>query len=190
MMKVRLSKNQKDIFFVLSLLELNGRHAPTPVSHVKKMIEKSIQKELDPSNFRKGVHLLCSRGLLDAVRERDLSLSISLSDAGRLESARIYRQRTIVERSQPCNEREVIDVLDDVLDLTELTLEQRDEFKDKFARVMDENKEIHGALLAGSDFKIAFLAAVKEYGVTCYLNIRTLRYVASEAMDEFKQKIK
>lgn len=94
MIKRRLSQNQKDTFFVLAIFETKRVTGAIPVARIKTMIERSRTQELDPSNFRKGIHALAKRGLLDVVRANDLSLAISLNSLGRHEAAKIYRERT------------------------------------------------------------------------------------------------
>ncbi|HAS6480603.1 TPA: hypothetical protein GRR64_23895 [Vibrio parahaemolyticus] len=94
MTKVRLSKNQKDALFVLALLEVNGKSGPIPLAKVRTMIATSRSDDLDPSNFRKGIHILGKRGVLEVGRLSDLSLCVQLSRSGRHVAARIYQERT------------------------------------------------------------------------------------------------
>lgn len=94
MAKVRLSKNQKDALFVLALLEVNGQSGPIPVAKVRTMIATSRSDDLDPSNFRKGIHILGKRGVLEVGRLSDLSLCVQLSRSGRHVAAGIYQERT------------------------------------------------------------------------------------------------
>lgn len=94
MAKVRLSKNQKDALFVLALLEVNGKSGSIPLAKVRAMIATSRSDDLDPSNFRKGIHILGKRGVLEVGRLSDLSLCVQLSRSGRHVAARIYQERT------------------------------------------------------------------------------------------------
>ncbi|MEZ8137842.1 hypothetical protein ACED34_20235 [Vibrio splendidus] len=94
MAKVRLSKNQKDALFVLALLEVNGKSGPIPLAKVRTMIATSRSDDLDPSNFRKGIHILGKRGMLEVGRLSDLSLCVQLSRSGRHVAAGIYQERT------------------------------------------------------------------------------------------------
>jgi hypothetical protein len=94
MTKVRLSKNQKDALFVLALLEVNGKSGPIPLAKVRTMIATSRSDDLDPSNFRKGIHILGKRGVLEVGRLSDLSLCVQLSRSGRHVAAGIYLDRT------------------------------------------------------------------------------------------------
>ncbi|EPR5147749.1 TPA: hypothetical protein ACMDT2_004203 [Vibrio parahaemolyticus] len=94
MTKERLSKNQKDALFVLALLEVNGKSGSIPLARVRDMIASSRTGELDPSNFRKGIHVLGKRGMLELGRLSDLSLCVKLSRSGRHVAARIYQDRT------------------------------------------------------------------------------------------------
>ncbi|PSW53057.1 chromosome segregation protein ParM [Photobacterium leiognathi] len=94
MKKQRLSLNQKDTLFVLALLETKGITGPIPTTKVKQLIDQARLSPLDPSNYRKGIHTLAKRGLVETVRAHDLSLAISLTRLGRHDAARIYRDRT------------------------------------------------------------------------------------------------
>lgn len=94
MAKVRLSKNQKDALFVLALLEVNGKSGPIALARVRDMIATSRTGVLDPSNFRKGIHVLGKRGVLEIGRLPDLSLCVQLSRSGRHVAAGIYQERT------------------------------------------------------------------------------------------------
>ncbi|MCR9330149.1 hypothetical protein NB661_00205 [Vibrio parahaemolyticus] len=94
MSKVRLSKNQKDALFVLALLEVNGKSGSIPLAKVRTMIATSRSDDLDPSNFRKGIHILGKRGVLEVGRLSDLSLCVQLSRSGRHVAAGIYQERT------------------------------------------------------------------------------------------------
>lgn len=94
MAKVRLSKNQKDALFVLALLEVNGKSGPIPLAKVRDMIATARSDDLDPSNFRKGIHILGKRGVLEVGRLSDLSLCVQLSRSGRHAAAVIYQERT------------------------------------------------------------------------------------------------
>ena len=66
----------------------------TPISKIKKMIEQSLNQEIDPSNFRKGIHTLKQRNFLNLVREENLSISIFLTAIGRIEAEKIHKERT------------------------------------------------------------------------------------------------
>ena len=94
MTKTRLSKNQKDALFVLALLEVNGKSGPIALARVRDMITTSRNGEVDPSNFRKGIHSLGKRGVLEIGRFSDLSLRVQLSRSGRHVAAGIYQERT------------------------------------------------------------------------------------------------
>ena len=94
MKRFRLSKNQKNILFVLFLLETKKIMTATPISKIKKMIEQSLNQEIDPSNFRKGIHTLKQRNFLNLVREENLSISIFLTAIGRIEAEKIHKERT------------------------------------------------------------------------------------------------
>ena len=94
MKKPRLSKNQKDALFILALLESKKQVGPVGVSKVRAMVERLRAGILDPSNFRKGLHVLASRGIIEMGRYRNLSLVMKLTSLGRHDAARIYFDRT------------------------------------------------------------------------------------------------
>ncbi|OEF61218.1 hypothetical protein A1OW_20315 [Enterovibrio norvegicus] len=90
----RLSQTQKDVLFVLALLEVNGKTGLIPAARVRDMATTTRPAPIDPSNFRKGVHTMASRGLIDVERGHNLSLFLRLSNVGRHTAAGIYRDRT------------------------------------------------------------------------------------------------
>lgn len=94
MTKQRLSKNQKDALFVLVLLKVNGKSGFISLSKIRAMVESSRTDVLDPSNFRKGIHTLASRGLVEVARASDLSLVMCLTRPGLHVAAGIFRDRT------------------------------------------------------------------------------------------------
>ena len=97
MSAIRLSKNQKDVLFVLAALESNRHLGTVPLARVRDMIATSRDSVPDASNFRKGVHTLAERGSVELGRLKNLSLSIALTRSGRHQAAKIYRERTGVE---------------------------------------------------------------------------------------------
>lgn len=112
MKKNRLSKNQKDALFVLAILESKNKVGPIGVSKVRAMVESSRDGDLDPSNFRKGLHVLASRGLIEMGRYRNLSLAMQLTRVGRPDAAKIYRERTGAELDIQTEDDEQISIFD------------------------------------------------------------------------------
>ncbi|OCH60907.1 hypothetical protein A6D98_09920 [Aliivibrio fischeri] len=110
--KNRLSKNQKDALFILALLESKNKTNPVAVTKVRSMVESIRAGVLDPSNFRKGVHMLASRGLIEVGRYKDLSLAMKLTSLGRHDAAKIYRERTGEQLDIKNTEDEQITIFD------------------------------------------------------------------------------
>lgn len=205
MKKNRLSLNQKDIFFVLAMLEVNNITNPVPVAKLKKMIDSSRTHDLDPSNFRKGIHSLASRGLLDVVRANDLSLAVSLSSLGRHDAARIYRERT-------GNEMDVVVVDDEQMTIFEvaeprdkpsdqvISIQQRiadqfsddcsefqiDEMVEKFDVVVGEVEDLLKCTNQSIDkleLEVRMFNELLKEGTRAFLNIRYIRAAAREVVN-------
>lgn len=215
MTKFRLSQNQKDTFFVLAMLETKRITTAIPVAKIKVMIESSRAQELDPSNFRKGIHSLAKRGLLDVVRANDLSLAISLNSLGRHEAAKIYRARTGEELDVMPVDDEQMTIFDNVVESApagvpgcaqvepksplpddggikakieqllggELFEEQREEFVEKFMCVVDELADDGELTDQRRTFEDVFLSAIMANEPRYYFNLRALRHMARETLN-------
>ncbi|MCF1459026.1 MAG: hypothetical protein LPH21_16200 [Shewanella sp.] len=112
MKKARLSKTQKDSLFVLALLETKRYPMPVSLPRIKDMISQSRPVPLDSANFRKGMHLLASRGALTLARKSDLSLVAALTGPGRHLAAREYRTRTGEQLDVPPLDTEQITIFE------------------------------------------------------------------------------
>lgn len=204
MKKNRLSLNQKDIFFVLAMLEVKNITNPVPVAKLKKMIDSSRTHDLDPSNFRKGIHSLASRGLLDVVRANDLSLAVSLSSLGRHDAARIYRERTgnemdvVVVDDEQMTIFEVVAAVDTppaevvtidqqiVAAMTDYCDDAHEEAIYKFNHVVNEIIEHYGLASTHEEFADKLIVELLTNPPCNFLNLRTIRYSAHKILNDLK----
>lgn len=204
MIKRRLSQNQKDTFFVLAILETKRVTGAIPVARIKTMIERSRTQELDPSNFRKGIHSLASRGLLDVVRANDLSLAVSLSSLGRHEAAKVYRERTGEELDVIPVDDEQMTIFDAVaavdtppaevvtIDqqivsaMTDYCDEAHEEAIYKFNHVVNEIIEHYGLASTHEEFADKLIVELLTNPPCNFLNLRTIRYSAHKILNDLK----
>ncbi|QIL87167.1 hypothetical protein G7083_14825 (plasmid) [Vibrio sp. HDW18] len=94
MKKRRLSDNQKLALFVLANAEVNGVHHHVSLAKVKNAADGLRHYLCDSDNFRKGMHTLAARGLIEMARRSDLGLMVKLTRLGRHEAAAIYFKKT------------------------------------------------------------------------------------------------
>lgn len=204
MKKNRLSLNQKDVFFVLAMLEVKNITNPVPVAKLKKMIDSSRTHDLDPDNFRKGIHSLASRGLLDVVRANDLSLAVSLSSLGRHDAARIYRERTgnemdvVVVDDEQMTIFEVVAAVDTppaevvtidqqiVAAMTDYCDDAHEEAIYKFNHVVNEIIEHYGLASTHEEFADKLIVELLTNPPCNFLNLRTIRYSAHKILNDLK----
>lgn len=192
-MKPRLSQNQKDTLFILALLETKQVAGPIPTAKIKAMIDQSRAVAIDPSNFRKGLHTLASRGLVELPRAHDLSLAISLTRLGRHDAARIYCERTGTELDVPVQDDEQITIFD-ALDVVETSAiaaasiegqiksamgeccdDEYDEALYKFNYVVSETIEDHDLAMTTNEFGALLLVELLADAPCNFLNLRFIR---------------
>ena len=150
----------------------------TPISKIKKMIEQSLNHEMDPSNFRKGIHTLKQRNFLNLVREENLSISISLTAIGRTEAEKIHKERTD-EISEPKKIKKDISIESIIKNATAglLNSELQDLFICKFKSIASEFSSSHN-FTSQQAFESVFLKEVLAFGESSYLNVRIMRNIA------------
>ncbi|EIE1227631.1 hypothetical protein LCX39_004040 [Vibrio vulnificus] len=112
MKKTRLSKNQADALFTLAFLEVKEFKDAVPVAKMRELIAQSRPGILDASNFRKGLHALEDKGLIDLLRARNLSLAAKLTQKGREQAAKIYEERTGTEMALPPEDEKQITIFE------------------------------------------------------------------------------
>ena len=200
-MKPRLSQNQKDTLFVLALLETKQVAGPMPTAKIKAMIDQSRAVAIDPSNFRKGLHTLASRGLVELSRAHDLSLAISLTRLGRHDAARIYCERTGTELDVPVQDDEQITIFDalNVVEAPVVSIDQQiiaamDEYCDeahqeaiyKFNHVVNEIIEHYGLESTHEEFADKLIVELLTNPPCNFLNLRTIRHSAHKILNNLK----
>ncbi|WP_305817509.1 hypothetical protein [Photobacterium leiognathi] len=197
-MKYRISANQKDTLFILALLNAKNVTSFVPLSKVKSMIEQSKVQELDPANYRKGMHTLAQRGLIEMVREHNLSLSMRLTDTGREQAAKIYLERTgeeLVAQSAQNDQITVFEAIDSQMQVVdEISIEERiereygddysveqiEEMTEKFNDVVIEWFEYYDLDFKKNEFEVLLFDALKQEGARAFLNKRAIRRAAAD----------
>lgn len=89
MAKVRLSAGQKNILFVLYMLEMKEIH-PVGLMKLLTLINQGRDNEIHPNNFRTSVHTLCKNQYLNKYRDPSLKLAVTLTDQGRDHASEMY----------------------------------------------------------------------------------------------------
>ena len=206
-MKPRLSQNQKDTLFILALLETKQVAGPMPTAKIKAMIDQSRAVAIDPSNFRKGLHTLASRGLVELPRAHDLSLAISLTRLGRHDAARIYCERTGTELDVPVQDDEQVTIFDAIESHDQrseqlVSIQQRitdqfsdecsefqiDEMVEKFDVVVGEVEDLLKCTNQSIDkleLEVRMFNELLKEGERAFLNIRYIRAAAREVVNNF-----
>lgn len=92
---MRLSRNQRDVLFLLIAFEGRGRAAPVPSADLLRIINGQRVNPVAGSNFRLGLKTLAGNGLVGQYRHpTKLTLAYSLTDEGRAHAEVVYRDRT------------------------------------------------------------------------------------------------
>lgn len=204
-MKPRLSQNQKDTLFILALLDTKQVNGPIPTAKIKAMIDQSRAVAIDPSNFRKGLHTLASRGLVELPRGHDLSLAISLTRLGRHDAARIYCERTGAELDVPVQDDEQVTIFDAIESHDQrseqlVSIQQRitdqfsdecsefqiDEMVEKFDVVVGEVEDLLKCTNQSIDkleLEVRMFNELLKEGERAFLNIRYIRAAAREVVN-------
>ncbi|HIF9260467.1 TPA: hypothetical protein ACX6RA_003574 [Photobacterium damselae] len=199
-MKRRLSANQRDTLFVLALFKVKNVTAYVALSKVKAMLEQSRSQELDPANYRKGMHLLAKRGLIEMVREHDLSLSMRLTELGVIDAAKVFQEKTGQELALSSAQTDQITVFEAIENqakaassLTaeehierefgdEYSAEQIDEMTEKFKDVVAQFVDDYDMKISQCEFESLLFNALAKEGARAFLNLRCIRHTAREVL--------
>lgn len=92
---MRLSRNQRDVLFLLVRMELRGNRGPFPVAKLLEIINGQRCVEVAPQNLRQGMKTLAEHGMVNQFRHpTKLTLAYTLTDEGRARGEVIYSDRT------------------------------------------------------------------------------------------------
>jgi len=90
---MRLSKIQKNVLFLLYLIEHKGNTEPVPSIILFKMINSSGCAQIFDTNFRASCHKLHDNELVQKFRGQSLKLSWGLSSMGREKASIIFANK-------------------------------------------------------------------------------------------------
>lgn len=91
---MRLGATQRDVLFILFVLETKGKRSPFPAVELLALINKSRNTPIHGNNLRDGCHKMLESGLISKYRNpHSLQLAFTLSDQGRDTARLIYADR-------------------------------------------------------------------------------------------------
>ncbi|WP_147437176.1 chromosome segregation protein ParM [Brenneria alni] len=90
---MRISKNQRDILFLLYAIEQKKghRHFVTATA-LFSMIRRNRSQTLYPNHLRVSCHTLHKNGFIEQYRDEQLKLSYALTEQGRAVALAIYNE--------------------------------------------------------------------------------------------------
>lgn len=92
---MRLSRNQRDVLFLLVAFEAKGARGPVPAALMLKAINGQRSTPVAGSNFRAGLKTMVDHGLVLQFRHpTKLSLAYQMTEDGREVGQGIYSDRT------------------------------------------------------------------------------------------------
>lgn len=80
---MRISAIQKDVLYVLAVLEGKKILEPVPLVKILTIVNAGRSRDIHTNNFRVSCHTLVDNGLLQKYRSRSLHLAFTLSESGR-----------------------------------------------------------------------------------------------------------
>ncbi len=92
---MRLSRNQRDVLFLLVRFEVKGARGPVPAALLLKTINGQRGTPVAGSNFRAGLKTMVENGLVLQFRHpTKLSLAYQMTEEGRAIGQGVYSDRT------------------------------------------------------------------------------------------------
>ncbi|MBL0893101.1 hypothetical protein [Pectobacterium atrosepticum] len=90
---MRISKNQRDVLFLLYAIEQKKSHQHfVTVTSLFSMINKNRSASLYLNHLRTSCHTLHKNGFVEQYRDEGLKLSYALTEQGRLVALAIYNE--------------------------------------------------------------------------------------------------